>query len=145
VAQFKGKGASAQEIGAALNVAAVLDGKVRRAGNQLRVTAELTNASDGLVLWNESYNREMMDVFALQDDITDKITSALRVRLGPRDSAATASAGTTNMEAHDLYLRALHLFRRRGPGSSRLREFLEQAIRRIRRLLAPTRRSRWCS
>jgi eukaryotic-like serine/threonine-protein kinase len=128
VAQFKGKGASAREIGAALNVAAVLDGTVRRAGNRLRVTAELTNASDGLVLWNDSYNREVKDVFALQDDITDKITSALRVRLGTKEAAATASAGTTNMEAHDLYLRALHLYRRRGAGLVQASELLEQTI-----------------
>ena len=128
VAQFKGKGASPQEIGAALNVAAVLDGTVRRAGNQLRVTAELTNTSDGLVLWNESYNREVKDVFALQDDITQQITTAFRVRLGAKDSAATAGAGTTNMEAHDLYLRALHLYRRRGPGLGQAAALLEQAI-----------------
>ncbi len=128
VAQFKGKGASPQEIGAALNVAAVLDGTVRRAGNQLRVTAELTNTSDGLVLWNESYNREVKDVFALQDDITQQITTAFRVRLGAKDSAATAGAGTTNMEAHDLYLRALRLYRRRGTGLVQAAALLEQAI-----------------
>jgi len=129
VAQFKGKEASAQEIGAALNVAAVLDGTVRRAGNQLRVTAELTNARDGLVLWSESYNREVKDVFALQDDITDEITSALRVRLGSKDSVATAGIGTTDPEAHDLYLRGLHLFRRRGAALVQAAELLEQSIR----------------
>ena len=129
VAQFKGKEASAQEIGAALNVAAVLDGTVRRAGNQLRVTAELTNARDGLVLWSESYNREVKDVFALQDDITDQITSALRVRLGSKDSAATAGIGPTDPEAHDLYLRGLHLFRRRGAALGQAAELLEQSIR----------------
>jgi len=128
VARFKGKGASAQEIGAALNVAAVLDGTVRRAGNQLRVTAQLTNASDGLVLWSDRFDRQVNDVFALQDDITDKITSALRVRLAKNERAATASGTTTNPEANDLYLRALYLFRRRGAGLDQAAALLEQAI-----------------
>jgi TolB-like protein/tRNA A-37 threonylcarbamoyl transferase component Bud32/Tfp pilus assembly protein PilF len=129
VARFKGKGASAQEIGAALNVASVLDGTVRRAGNQLRVTAQLTNATDGLVLWSDRFDRQVNDVFALQDDITDKITSALRVRLGKNERVATTSAGVkTNPEANDLYLRALYLFRRRGAGLGQAAELLEQAI-----------------
>ncbi len=127
VAKFKGKGANAKEIGAALNVGAVLDGTVRRAGNQMRVTAQLTNAADGLVLWSDSYDREAKDVFALQDDITKQITSALRVRLS-NGSTAASGIGTTNAEANDLYFRGLYLLRRRGTGLGQAADYFEQAI-----------------
>jgi serine/threonine-protein kinase len=128
VARFKGKGASAQDIGSALNVGAVLEGTVRRAGNQVRVTAQLSNAADGLVLWSDSYDREAKDVFALQDDITNNITSALRVRLSSSGASAVAGIATTNPEAHDLYLRGLYLLRRRGAGLVQAAQLFEQAI-----------------
>ena len=126
--RFKGKGASAKEVGSALGVGSVLDGTVRRAGGRVRITAQLTSASDGLVLWSESYDREAKDVFALQDDITQAIVAALQVRLAAGTTEATSGAGTTNLEAYDLYLRGLYLYRRRGTELLRAAELLEQAI-----------------
>jgi serine/threonine-protein kinase len=125
--RFKGKGASAKEVGSALSVSSVLDGTVRRAGGRVRVTAQLTGASDGLVVWTESYDREAKDVFALQDDITRAIVSALQVRLAA-NAKPTPVAGTANADAYDLYLRGLYLYRRRGPGLLHAAELLEQAI-----------------
>ena len=126
--RFKGKGASAKEVGAALNVASVLDGTVRRAGGRVRVTAQLTSATDGLVQWSESYEREMKDVFALQDELARAIVSALQVRLAAGTERPAANSGTTNLEAYDLYLRGLYLYRRRGTNLLRAAELLEQAI-----------------
>ena len=128
-ARFKSLGASAQEIGAALKVSAVLEGTVRRAGNRIRVSAELTNASDGRLLWKEQYEREVKDVFAVQDDITRAIVGALQVQLaGSTVPSAAGSHGTTNLEAYDLYLRALQLYRQRGVGLVDAERFLMQAI-----------------
>jgi serine/threonine-protein kinase len=130
VASQKRRGADALSIGKALNVAAVLDGTVRRAGDRIRVAAELTSTADGSVLWKQTYEREMKDVFSVQDDITRSIVGALQVQLGsgaaPTPSAS--SQGTTNPKAYDLYLRALKLYRTRGPGLLQAERLLEQAI-----------------
>ncbi|MDB4881650.1 MAG: protein kinase [Gemmatimonadetes bacterium] len=128
-ARFKQRGASAQEIGAALSVSAVLDGTVRRAGNRIRVSTELTSAEDGRVLWSESYERELKDVFAVQDDITRAIVGALQVQLsGGKAPTEATSHGTTNLAAYDLYLRGLRLYRNRGPGLAQAERYLTQAI-----------------
>jgi serine/threonine-protein kinase len=122
-----------RQIAQQLGVATVVEGTVRRAGDRLRVTAQLTNAADGLTLWSDVYNREGKDVFAVQDDITRAIVAALR----PEFSAATASAvqtktmgpGTSNPEAYDLYLRGLYHIERRGPGIARSAEYFTEAIK----------------
>jgi serine/threonine protein kinase/tetratricopeptide (TPR) repeat protein len=98
---FKGKAIDAREAGKKLNVATVVEGSVRRAGPRVRVTVQLVNVADGLALWSERYEREMKDVFAVQDDITGAIVSALRLQLAP----APNQNHTENAEAHDLYLR----------------------------------------
>ena len=125
--RFKGKGASAQEVGAALGVGSVLDGTVRRAGGRVRITAQLTSASDGLVIWTDSYDREPKDVFVLQDEISRAIVAALQVRLAAGPARPAATTGTTNLEAYDLYLRALFLYRRRGAGLLQAEALLEEA------------------
>jgi serine/threonine-protein kinase len=116
-ARVKAEGRGAQEIGDALDVTAVLDGSVRRAGQRIRVSAELTGTADGRVLWSETYERALEDVFAVQDDITRSIASALQVRLAGGDAAGKPNArgGTTDLAAYDLYLRELEGFRARGP------------------------------
>ena len=130
-ARFSGRTSTVQEIGQALNVGAVLEGSVRRADNRIRVSAELTGASDGLVLWSETYERDAKDVFKVQDDIANAIVGALRVRLSAGDAPGTTSArGTSDLEAYDLYLRGLYLYRRRGPGLADARVLFEQAIAR---------------
>lgn len=121
-----------RDIARQLGVSTVVEGTVRRAGAQLRVSAQLTNASDGLTLWSEAYEREAKDVFAVQDDITRAIVAALRPEL-TRDARALAQqapkgTGTTDPEAYDLYLRGLYLVERRGQGVVRAADYFSQAI-----------------
>ena len=128
-AAFRGKSASPQEIGTALKVGAVLEGTVRRAGEKLRVSSQLTNARTGLVMWSESFERDAKDVFGVQDDITKAIVRALRVTLsGVAANAPVAARGTSSLEAYDLYQRGMYFYQRRGPGLARAREYFEQAI-----------------
>ncbi len=111
--RFSGKGATAEEVGAALDVDAVLEGTVRRARDRIRVSAELTSASDGLVLWSQSYDRELKDVFAVQEEIARAIAGALQVTFASGNGAGRAARGTTDLEAYDLYLKGLYFYRRR--------------------------------
>ena len=106
---FKNKQQDIREIGRKLNVGAVLEGSVRKSGNRLRVTAQLNSVTDGYHLWSETYEREMKDIFALQDEISRAIVSTLRVQLGERGKAPLVSAPTGNLEAYDLYLEARYL------------------------------------
>ncbi|HVF40755.1 MAG TPA: protein kinase [Gemmatimonadaceae bacterium] len=121
-----------REIARQLGVASVVEGTVRRAGDQLRVTAQLTNAADGLTLWSEAYERNSKDVFAVQDDITRSIVAALRPELGGNASTLKQEApkgpGTTDTEAYDLYMRGLYLVERRGPGVQRAADYFSRAI-----------------
>jgi serine/threonine-protein kinase len=115
---FKGrKDLDVEEIGKRLNVQAVLEGTVRRAGGKLRVTGQLTSTKDGLSLWSDSYDREASDVFAVQEEIARSIASALQLRLSGNRAAATTSssaAGTTNLDAYDAYLRGRYFWNARG-------------------------------
>jgi TolB-like protein len=131
-ARVKEQGGGAKEIGSALNVAAVLDGSVRRSGDRIRVSAELTSARDERVLWSNTYERALADVFAVQDEITREIVSALQVRLTLANGARGMSArgGTTNLEAYDLYLRALPLYKGRGRGLRDAERYLSDAVAR---------------
>ena len=127
-ARFGGKGATAQEVGTALGVATVLDGTVRRVGNQIRVSVELSNTKDGLVIWHENYERDAADLFTVQDDIASAIAAALQVTLV--GAGAASVRGTDDPVAYDLYLKGLYLFRRRGPGLATGSSSFEQAIAR---------------
>ena len=101
-------GTEVRSLGQRLGVAAVLDGRLRRSGNTMRLTATLTNASDGLILWTQTYDREVKDAFQMQDDVARAIASALRVALGSEQGQLTVR-GTADPEAHDLYLRGRYL------------------------------------
>jgi serine/threonine-protein kinase len=116
--QFKGKTEDARRVGDALNVKMLLEGSVRTAGNRLRVTAQLINARDGYQLWSERYDREMEDVFAIQDEITSQIVGALKVRLGDQD-VPRIKRHTDNLEAYHLYLKAKHFWFQRQPAAQR--------------------------
>ncbi len=131
-ARVKEQGGGAREIGAALNVAAVLDGSVRRAGDRIRVSAELTSAGDERVIWSQTYERALADVFAVQDEITREIVSALQLRLVAAGGSRGMSArgGTKNLEAYDLYLRALPLYKGRSAGLLEAERHLVDAISR---------------
>ena len=119
-------------VGRDLDVGAVLEGSVRRAGNRLRITAELTNASNGKLIWTDSYEQQVEDVFALQDSITHAIVEALKLKLAAEPGVskqASTSQGTRNLEAYDLYLRGRYLWARRGGESIRKSlKLFEQAI-----------------
>jgi adenylate cyclase len=99
---FKGKQATIGEIAKTLNVANVMEGSVRKAGNTIRVTAQLIRASDGVHLWSETYDRDLKDVFKVQDEIALGVVQKLKLTLLPATPAA--SARTVNAEAHRLYL-----------------------------------------
>jgi eukaryotic-like serine/threonine-protein kinase len=109
---FKGRrDVDAREIGRRLNVGTLLEGAVRRSGDRLRVTAQLTSADDGLTLWSESYEREPKDVFAVQDEIARSIVGALQGRFAI--SSALERRHVPNLEAHDLLLQAEFFYRRK--------------------------------
>ncbi len=112
---FKGdSNADARAIGERLHVDAVLEGRVRRAGNRLRLFVQLTNVADGLSLWSESYEREVKDVFAVQEDVARAIAGALQVRLaGGNAVPVITDAGTDDLQAYDLYLRGRYQWHRR--------------------------------
>ncbi len=112
---FKGKNKDIKEIADTLNVEALLEGSVRRDGNQIRVTTQLINAADGYHLWSETYDRELTNIFALRDEIAQKIISALHVELGA-DTAPSRGRPTENMQAYSLYLQAMERMRLGGQG-----------------------------
>jgi eukaryotic-like serine/threonine-protein kinase len=99
---FRGKVVELGEIGRRLNVGHVLEGSVRRAGNRLRITAELVNVADGLQLWSERYDRDWADIFAIQDEITSAIIAALQIRLSPQ--AAPERRYLPNLRAYEAFL-----------------------------------------
>jgi eukaryotic-like serine/threonine-protein kinase len=121
-----------RRVGRELRVATVLQGRVRREGSRLRVVAQLTDATNGLVLWSNSYEREVRDVFAVQDDLTRDIVAQLRGALTGERPAPPANAGTGahSIEAYDLYLRGLYFLTLRGGGVARSIPYFQQAIAR---------------
>jgi TolB-like protein/tetratricopeptide (TPR) repeat protein len=103
--QFKAQAVDVREIGQRLDVATVLEGSVRKAGNRLRITAQLVNVADGYHLWSDRYDRTIDDVFAIQDEIAKAITESLRVTLTQSGSGTIVRGATTNIEAYNAYLR----------------------------------------
>jgi eukaryotic-like serine/threonine-protein kinase len=112
---FKGKDEDVRRIGAALGVRTVLEGSVRQFGKKIRVTAQLINVADGYHLWSERYDREMEDVFAMQDEISRAIAGMLKVRLLPAEEANLSLRGTENVEAYNDFLKGRYHFNRREP------------------------------
>jgi TolB-like protein/cytochrome c-type biogenesis protein CcmH/NrfG len=104
-AQYKGRSADVREIGRALGVGAVLEGSVRKAGDRVRITAQLVNSADGYHLWSESFDRRLEDVFATQSEIAQKLVAALEVSLTTQETELLERGGTRNAQAYDLYLR----------------------------------------
>ena len=126
---FKGKNEDIGDIGKRLKVATVLEGSVRKAGNRLRVTAQLVKVSDGYQLWSESYSRELADVFEVQEEIAQNIVRALRVMLTEEEKRAIEKVATANVQAYEYYLRGrqfYHQWRRKSVEQAR-RQF-ERAI-----------------
>jgi serine/threonine protein kinase/tetratricopeptide (TPR) repeat protein len=139
---FKGKDVTLTEVGKALNVATVLEGSVRKAGNRVRISAELVQISDGTHLWSQTYDRTLEDIFAVQDDIAQTVVKELRTALLGEESGSTASVQAkaevaraakgrgTDPEAHRLYLMARYLLDRM------TRQDTEAAIQYLKQALA---------
>lgn len=126
---FKGKHAEMRQIGEQLNVRTVLEGSVRKVGDRLRITAQLVNVADGYHLWSEHYDREMTDVFAIQDEIARSIAGRLRITLEGVADEGLVKAGTKNVEAYQLYLKGRALLYRRGKVLRVAGDCFEQAVK----------------
>jgi tetratricopeptide (TPR) repeat protein len=126
---FKGKGHDLRAIGEKLNVSTVLDGSVRRAGNRVRITAQLINVNDGHHLWSERFDRELTDIFAIQDEIATAIANRLAQTLRDGEGASLVRPPTSNLEAYELYLKARSLMKERGPALLRAIDLLEHAVK----------------
>jgi serine/threonine protein kinase len=108
---FKGKSIDVREIGKQLNVEKVLEGSVRKSGNRLRITAQLINVADGYHLWSEKFDREMEDVFAIQDEISLAIVDNLKLTLLKKEEKALLKRYTEDPEAYNLYLKGIYNLR----------------------------------
>ncbi len=116
VLQYRSSARNLREIGQALGVAHVLEGTVRRAGNRVRVNAQLINARTDAHIWSETFDRELTDLFAIQTELAERIVRALQANLSPRERADLQVPPTRDLAAYDLYLRARELFRWSGIG-----------------------------
>jgi serine/threonine protein kinase/tetratricopeptide (TPR) repeat protein len=112
--RFKDAAADLREIGNALRVDHVLEGSVRKSDRRLRITVQLVEASRGFHLWSESYDRELRDVFAIQQEIARNVVRSLRVTLSPKEKGVLASAPTSHVQAYDYYLRGRSFYYRYG-------------------------------
>lgn len=114
VMPYRDKQVTAGQVGKELGASYVLSGSLRRSGNRLRINAQLVDANTDFPVWSERYDREMEDVFAVQDEIASKIAEALRITLSPQEQEALAEKPTENLHAYDLYLRGRNFARRVG-------------------------------
>ncbi len=127
---YKGRNEDISEIGKKLKVSTVLEGSVRKMGNKLRITAQLVNVADGYHLWSERYDREMEDVFAIQDEISQAIVKALRVILSEDEKKQIEKPRAVNIEAYDFYLRGMqHVHQLRRKSLEYAREMFNKAIK----------------
>lgn len=117
---FKGNPVDVAEVGRKLGVRFVLEGSVRKAGNRIRVLAQVVDAFSGNHLWAERYDRELKDVFGLQDEITGKIVSALKVQMTIGESERILRKSTSNVDAWEFYKQGMEFYRNFQPGSLRL-------------------------
>ena len=136
--QFKGNAVDARVIGKKLHVATLLEGSVRRQGDRARIAVQLIKSGDGFQLWSETYDREMRDIFAVEDGIARAVTTALKVKLWPGKPVGT-SAKSTTIEAYNAYLEARYFYRRRNkPDLEKAINYFTQATR-----LDPTYAPAW--
>ena len=127
---FKGKHDDVREIGIKLNVDKILEGSVRKAGNRVRITTQLINAADGYHIWSENYDRNLTDIFEVQDEISSIIANKLRENLLPEEKEQKVKISTRNIEAYTLFLKALHFRSKITPADMRRAiELFEQAIK----------------
>jgi serine/threonine-protein kinase len=126
---FKGKPHNLQEIGSALNVSTVLEGTVEKAGNRIRLTAQLINVADEFLIWSEQYNQELSNVFDIQDEITKAIVENMRLQLLGEEKVRLTKHHTENVEAFSLYSQGIYyLNRRTGVALENAIDYFNQAI-----------------
>ncbi len=119
-----------RKVGEQLHVNAVLEGSVRKAGDKLRITAQLINVADGFHLWSETYDGDMKDILAVQSDVAKRVVQALQVQLGVDDARALAKKPTENPEAHRLYLLGrYHFYKFTRAGWTNAINYYEQALK----------------
>jgi adenylate cyclase len=128
---YKDKAANVLDVCRKLGVRFALEGSIRKAGNRVRITAQLIDGSSGGHLWAERYDRELTDIFEVQDDVTKQIVGALKVTLSEGEQSLIHDGGTKNVDSHDLFLRGRELLR----GEKRDREMFDQATAYFRRAI----------
>jgi TolB-like protein/tetratricopeptide (TPR) repeat protein len=130
VMSYKKKEKKAAEIGRELRTGSLVEGSVRRAGNKVRVTAQLINATNEAHLWSSSYDRELQDIFAVQTDIAERVAEALEVRLLPTEKTAMEKKPTSSTPAHMFYLKGRYHWNERTPKSAMTAvDYFEKAIK----------------
>jgi adenylate cyclase len=107
---FKGENRDIREIGMKLEAHTIVEGSVRKAGNRLRITTQIVNVADGYHLWSERYDRELEDVFAIQEEIAKNIVRALKIKLSTREKSVLGKVKTQDVQAYDFYLRGREFF-----------------------------------
>ena len=120
---YKGRAVDVRTVGRELGVASVLEGSIRRAGQRVRITAQLIDASNGGHLWADRYDRDLTDIFEVQDDVTRRIVGALKITLSPTEQAQRSEAKASDLEAYELSLRAREVLL----GPTKNRETFDQA------------------
>ncbi|MBN4072336.1 protein kinase [bacterium AH-315-F03] len=125
---FKGADIDIRDICTKLNVNSILEGSVRKSGNRLRVTAQLVNASDGYHVWSERFDRELDDVFAVQEEIAASVTAALKISLTGAQKGKITRRSTENVEAYEFYLKARYYSRHAGSERNHAVALYKQAI-----------------
>ncbi len=125
---FRGQDIDVREIGRRLNVDTVLEGSVQRAGDRLRITAQLVDAGNGFHFWSERFDRQMTDVFAIQDEITLAIVKQLKVELLAKERSALLTQKNENLESYNLYLKGRYYWAQRPQGIGKAIEYFQQAI-----------------
>jgi TolB-like protein len=113
---FKGRDIDIRVVGEKLNVRTLLEGSIRKQDLRLRITAQLINAEDGTQLWSDRYDRDLHDIFAIQDEIALAITEELKMTLLEKDKILINEKRTSNKEAYDLYLKGRFFLNKRGSG-----------------------------
>ena len=133
---FKGKHVDLRDVGQKLRVSTVLEGSVRKAGKRLRITAELVNAADGFQLWSERYDRELEDIFEIQDEIARTIADRLKITLTGAAEVPLATRATDNVKAYEAYLKGRALLNKRGRFILDALRCFEEAAGRYREAIA---------
>jgi TolB-like protein len=126
--QFRGKNSNLKDIGEKLGVKTVLEGSVRKQGTRVRITAQLVNVNDGYQLWSERFDREMDDIFSIQDEIALSVTEALKLTLLKKDKEIITKTYTQNSKAYELYLKGIFNLNKRGAALLPAMQYFQQAI-----------------